>query len=154
MSQMNLSEIRKELSKIKDFESLKKEVKKLIGEIEKFDLKQSIPADKLKYIEEKYAEIMKAINTLQSSLEKEVSVAKKKLSKTRNEAAKAITETRDMALKQKKDLEKTLKENFTYFKKLATSSIQKEEKTIRKTIKKARVKAVSKAKKTLKKKTK
>lgn len=152
MSQINLSEIRKELSKIKDFESLKKEVRKLLMEIEKFDLKQSIPADKLKYIESKYAEIMKTINGLQATLEKEVASAKKKVAKTRKEAAKAISETRDMALQQKKDLEKTLKENFEYFKKMATSSLQKEEKNIRKTIKKARVKAVSKAKKTLKKK--
>ncbi len=154
MSQINLSEIRKELSKIKDFESLKKEVKKLIAEIEKFDLKQSIPADKLKYIEKKYSEIMKTINGLQTTVEKEVESAKKKVAKTRKEAAKAIAETRDMALKQKKELEKTLRENFEYFKNIATSSLQKEEKNIRKTIKKVRVKAASKAQKTLKKTTK
>jgi len=153
MSQINLSEIRKELSKIKDFSSLKKEVRKLLMEIEKFDLKQTIPADKLKYIESKYTEIMKTISGLQTALEKEVSVAKKKVVATKKEAVKIITETREMALQQKKDLEKTLKENFEYFKKMATSSLQKEEKTLRKTIKKARVKAVSTAKKTLNSKT-
>lgn len=152
MSQINLSEIRKELSKIKDFASLKKEVKKLISEIEKFDLKKSIPADKRKYIEKKYAEIMKTISGLQSSVEKEVSAAKKKVDRTRKDAAKIISETRDMAMSQKKDLEKTLKENFEYFRNMAKSSLQKEEKTIRKTIKKVRVQAVSTAKKTLNKK--
>ncbi|MCC6138058.1 MAG: hypothetical protein IT287_05460 [Bdellovibrionaceae bacterium] len=154
MSQINLSEIRKELSKIKDFESLKKEVKKLIAEIEKFDLKQSIPADKRKYIEKKYAEIMKTISGLQTSVEKEVTAAKKKVERTRKDAAKIITETREMALSQKKDLEKTLKKNFDYFKNIAQSSLKKEEKNIRKTIKKVRVQAVSTAKKTLNKKRK
>lgn len=152
MSQINIAEIRKELSKIKDFESLKKEVKKLITEIEKLDLKKSIPADKRKYIENKYAEIMKTIAGLQTSLEKEVNTVKKKVEKTKKDAAKMISETRDLAMSQKKDLEKTLKANFTYYKDMATKSLQKEEKSIRKTIKKVRVQAVSTAKKTLNKK--
>lgn len=152
MSQINIAEIRKELSKIKDFESLKKEVKKLITEIEKLDLKKSIPADKRKYIENKYAEIMKTIAGLQTSLEKEVNTVKKKVEKTKKDAAKMISETRDLAMSQKKDLEKTLKANFNYYKDMATKSLQKEEKNIRKTIKKVRVQAVSTAKKTLNKK--
>ncbi len=152
MSQINIAEIRKELSKIKDFESLKKEVKKLITEIEKLDLKKQIPADKRKYIEKKYSEIMKTIASLQTSLEKEVADVKKKVEKTKKDAAKMISETRDLAMSQKKDLEKTLKENFNYYKDMATKSLQKEEKSIRKTIKKVRVQAVSKAKKTLNKK--
>lgn len=152
MSQIKLSEIRKELMKIKDFDSLKKEVKKLISEIEKFDLKKSIPEDKVKYIENKYHELMKTLTELQSRLEKELETAMDKVSKTRNDAMKIIGETRNMALQQKKDLEKTLKDNFTYFKKKASSSLEKEEKSIRKTIKKVRVSAVSTAKKTLNKK--
>jgi F0F1-type ATP synthase membrane subunit b/b' len=152
MSQIKLSDIRKELMKIKDYDSLKKEVKKLIAEIEKFDLKKSIPEDKMKYIEKKYNNLMGTINDLQSKLEKEVEQARKKVSKTTNEAVKIISETRDMAMKQKKELEKTLSDNFNYFKKKASTSIEKEEKNLRKTIKKVRVGAVSTAKKTLKKK--
>lgn len=152
MSQINLSDIRKELSKIKDFESLKKEVKKLIAEIEKFDLKKSIPADKVKYIEKKYSEIMKTIGGFQTTVEKEVSLVKKRVAKTRKDAEKIISETRDMAVAQRKDLEKNLKQRFNDFKNMASSSLKKEEKSIRKTIKKVRVQAVSKAKKTMNKK--
>lgn len=152
MSQINLAEIRKELSKIKDFDSLKTEVKKLIAEIEKIDIKKQIPADKVKYIEKKYAEIMKTISGLQSTVEKEVAAVKKKVEKTGKDAVKIISETRDVAMSQRKQLEKNLKEQFNSFKDLAKKSLQKEEKTIRKTIKKVRVQAVSTAKKTLNKK--
>jgi len=137
MSQFKLSQIREELMKIKDVDSLKKEVKKLIAEIEKFDFKKAIPEARLAYIEKKYKEIMKTINGLQNKAEKEVAGV-----------MKLVKETQTTVAKQKKDLEKLLQSNFNYFSKKAKSSFKNEEKNIKKTIKKVRKTAFAKAKKT------
>lgn len=154
MSQIKLSQIREELLKIKDFDSLKKEIKKLIAEIEKFDFKKAIPEDKLEYVEQKYAEIMKTINGLQSKVEKEVNTVMKRVNQGKGEYTKLIKQTQTAALKQKKDLEKLLKTNFDYFSKKAKASFKGEEKNLKKTIKKVRKTAIAKAKKTLNSKTK
>jgi len=155
MSQINLSQIREDLLKIKDFGSLKNEVRKLIAEIEKFDFKKAIPEDKLEYIEKKYLDIMKTINGLQSKVEKELNSVLKRVTQGRDEAVKLVKDTQKSALKQRKDLEKLLKSNFKYFSKKAKTSFKNEEKQIKKTIKKVRKTAVAKAGKTLKgKKTK
>lgn len=149
MSQLNINQIREELMKIKDFDSLKKEIKKLITEIEKFDFKKAIPADKMDYIEKKYKEIMGTISTVQNKVEKEVDKTMKLVSSRREEAFKVLKEAQKQALKQKKDLEKLLQTNFSYFSKKAKASVKSEEKNIKKAIRKVRKTAVAKAKKTL-----
>lgn len=154
MSQYKINQIRDELMKIKDFDSLKKEVKKLITEIEKFDFKKAIPDDKMKYIESKYREIMQTITHVQTRVEKEVDKTMQLVSSRKEEAFKILKDAQKQALKQKKDLESLLQSNFSYFSKKAKESIKSEEKNIKKTIRKVKKTAVAKAKKTLSKKTK
>lgn len=153
MSQININQIREELMKIKDFDSLKKEVKKLVKEIEKFDFKKAIPADKMDYIEKKYKEIMGTISTVQNKVEKEMDKTMKMVSSRREEAYKVLKEAQKQAYKQKKDLEKLLQTNFSYFSKKAKASVKSavktEEKNIKKVIRKVKKTAVAKAKKTL-----
>lgn len=149
MNQMKINQIRDELMKIKDFDSLKKEIKKLIAEIEKFDFKKAIPEDKMEYIEKKYNEIMKTITTVQSKVEKEVDKTMKLVSSRKEEAFKILKDAQKHALKQKKDLENLLQSNFSYFSKKARTSIKSEEKNIKKAIRKVRKTAVAKAKKTI-----
>ena len=153
MSQLNINQIREELMKIKDFDSLKKEVRKLVKEIEKFDFKKAIPADKMDYIEKKYKEIMGTISTVQNKVEKEMDKTMKMVSSRREEAFKVLKEAQKQAYKQKKDLEKLLQTNFSYFSKKAKASVKSavksEEKNIKKVIRKVKKTAVAKAKKTL-----
>lgn len=149
MSQLKINQIREELMKIKDFDSLKKEVKKLITEIEKFDFKKAIPEDKMDYIEKKYKEIMKTITTVQSKVEKEVDKTMKLVSSRKEEAFQILKDAQKHAIKQKKELETLLQNSFSYFSKKAQESIKSEEKTIKKAIRKVRKTAVAKAKKTL-----
>ncbi len=154
MSQLKINQIREELMKIKDYDSLKKEVKKLIAEIEKFDFKKAIPEDKMDYIEKKYKEIMKTITTVQSKVEKEVDKTMKMVSSRKEEAFKILKDAQNHAYKQKKELENLLQSNFSYFSKKAKASVKAEEKNIKKVIRKVRKTAVAKAKKTLTKKSK
>ena len=158
MSQININQIREELMKIKDFDSLKKEVRKLVKEIEKFDFKKAIPSDKMDYIEKKYKEIMGTISTVQNKVEKEMDKTMKMVSSRREEAFKVLKEAQKQAYKQKKDLEKLLQTNFSYFSKKAKASVKSsvksvksEEKNIKKVIRKVKKTAVAKAKKTLSK---
>lgn len=148
-SSFKLSQIRDELLKIKDFESLKVEVKKLLAEIEKFDLKKAIPEDKVKFIEKKYKTLMSRIQTVQLQVEKDFDKALKNINSKKNEAVKMINEYKSTVLKQRGDLEKLVMKNFNYFSKKAQQSLEKEEKQIKKTIKRT----VAKAKKTLKTKS-
>jgi anion-transporting ArsA/GET3 family ATPase len=151
MNQLKINQIRDELMKIKDFDSLKKEVKKLIAEIEKFDFKKAIPEDKIEYVEKKYKEIMKTINNVQSTVEKEVDKTMKMVSSRKEEAFQVLKEIQKQAFKQKKDLETLLHSNFSYFAKKAQETLKSEEKNIKKTVRKVRKTAVAKAKKTLSK---
>lgn len=150
VNSFKLSQIREELLKIKDFDSLKSEVKKLLAEIEKFDLKKAIPNDKVKFIEKKYKHLMNRIQTIQLQVEKDFDKALKTINQKKNEAVKLMNETKANALKQRAELEKLVKKNFNYFSKKAQQSIAKEEKEIKKTIKRIRKTAVAKAKKTIK----
>ncbi len=150
MTPINLSQIREELMKIKDFESLKKEVRKLITEIEKFDFKKAIPEDRLVTIEKKYKNILETISGVQNKVEKELDGVMKRVTKSREDAVRRINETRSAAVKQKNDLEKLLRSNFAYFSKKAKTSLKDEEKNIKKTIKKVRKTAIVKAKKSFK----
>ena len=154
MSQLNLSQIREELSKIKDFDSLKTEVKKLITEIEKFDFKKAIPEERMKYIEQKYEEIKKTLQTLQSRAEKELDGVLKKVNKGRADATTLVLDTRAKITSQRKDLEKLLQKNFDYFSKKAKTAVAKEEKQIKKTFKSIKKTAVAQVKKNFKTKTK
>lgn len=153
MNSFKLSQIREELLKIKDFDSLKSEVKKLLVEIEKFDLKKAIPDDKVKFIEKKYKDLMNRILTIQNQVEKDFDKAVKTINKRKNEAVKLMHETKAKALKQRAELEKMVKKNFNYFSKKAQQSIAKEEKELKKTFKRIRKTAVAKATKTIKKTT-
>ncbi len=153
MNQIKLNQIKEELMKIKDFDSLKKEIKKLITEIEKFDFKKAIPDDQMEYIDKKYKEIMKTITTVQSKVEKEVDKTMRLVSSRKEEAFQILKDAQKQALKQKKELETLLQSKFSYFSKKAKESFKSEEKKVKKTIRKVSKKAVTTAKKTLNKKT-
>lgn len=150
MNQMKLSQIRDELSKIKDFGTLKTEIKKLIAEIDKFDFKKAIPEERLKYIEQKYEEIIKTLQTLQSRAEKELDSVMKKVQKGRADATSLVKDAQSKLATQRKDLEKMLTKNFNYFSKKAKAAVAKEEKQLKSTFKKIKKSAVSQAKKTFK----
>lgn len=154
MNQMKLSQIREELSKIKDFGTLKTEIKKLIAEIDKFDFKKAIPEERLKYIEQKYEEIIKTLQTLQTRAEKELDGVMKRVQKGREDATSLVKDARATLITQRKDLEKMLTKNFNYFSKKAKAAVAKEEKQIKSTLKKIKKTAVSQAKKTFKTKKK
>ena len=153
MSQIKLNQIKEELLKIKDFESLKKEIKKLIIEIEKFDFKKAIPEEQVEYFEKKYKEMMKTISTVQSKVEKEVDKTMRMVSSRKEEAFQILKDAQKQAFKQKRELENMLQTNFNFFAKKAKESFKTEEKQIKRTIRKVRKTAVVKAKKSLNKKT-
>jgi hypothetical protein len=154
MNQIKLSQIREKLAKIKDFDSLKSEIKKLIAEIDKFDFKKAIPEDKMQYIEKKFSEIMSRVQTLQTQVEKEYDRVLKKVEQGRADATKIVKDARAKVMKQRVDLEKMLQKNFDYFSKKAKTVVAAEEKNLKKTIKKIKKTAVAKATKTFNKKVK
>lgn len=160
MTQINIKKIKKELTSIRDFNSLKKEIQKLIKDIEKNYVKKNIPPAQLDYIEKKYKELIKTITQVQDQLEHEFDVALQKVNQTKEDALGRLQTAQEKAYSHKKEIEKMISQQIRSFsstgKKKKTTKKKKKATTKKKTKKKVAKKKVTKAKttkRTTKKKT-
>ena len=148
MLNANWDKIRKEISKIKDLDSLKKELNKLTREIKRFDIQNHLSEQatrRLKNLEDQYQKVVDAIMSIQKQIDIELNKTIGHIKNSQKDVKKKMGAFKKSADGQKKKLRKMS----TQLKK----SVAKKAKASKK--KKASKKATKKttAKKATKKKT-
>ena len=91
--EINWEKIKSELKKIKDFDSLKKELIVLKKEIQKLNIHDYLSpsaANQLKTLEKRYADVSKKIQKAQAQLDQEFTKALDSLKKVKVEAEKSL----------------------------------------------------------------
>ncbi len=137
-----------EVQKIKDLDTLKKELKKLAKEIQKEIQKIGSPVDlaknQLKQLELQYSDLLKKISKAQKQFDKEVFNALGNIKKVRKDAKKTFHSYKKKAKTQKKKIKVAIKKKA----KKKTAAVKKTSKKIAKKISKKINKKLNTTKKT------
>ena len=111
-----LEDIKSDLMKVKDLESLKKEFDKFKSNFSKLDLKKEITSEtnrKLRQAEKNYAQIGKEISKIQKQVDQEIEKAMVFLKKAKVEAQKSVKKIAQTAEAERKRVAKELKKSST-----------------------------------------
>lgn len=109
---INWNKIKKELSQIKDLDSLKQELNKLSKEIKSFDVNAYLSpsaVNRLKNLEKRYNYLLKTIQKVQKQIDSEIDKAMSQVKKARTDFEKSIDGLLNMAKEQGQRLTKKSK---------------------------------------------